>query len=195
MPISPVYIPQPQGEQVPLSQIKTDGPFSAELTAPTFVAPQVRENGFGGPGHAILAFANNFLQGASQGRLRAMQQSEQTKKEHETNYDRVVQYIQSHPGLKQEFKDSVMEQALATKSSAGIAALGKGKGGKNELMQAAQWSEPQIRVPSIGVFREPVTCWPPAGLPCYEPPVRTVQPHFRVGEKKPISLFLRRVCV
>lgn len=132
MPASPVLIPRIDAEQVPPSQIMTSGPFSDELTKPYFVAPQVKETGFGGPGHAILAFANNFLQGASAGRLKQFQQSEVTKKEHERNYDSAVQHIQDSPNYTQEFKEKIMQQALATKASAGIAALGKGKGGKNE---------------------------------------------------------------
>lgn len=132
MPASPVLIPQRPGEEVPPSQIQVQGPFSDELTKPKFVAPQVRENGYGGPGHAILAFANNFLQGASQGRLRQFQESEVSKRGHERNFDSTVQHIMDSPNYTADFKEKIYQQALATKASAGIAALGKGKGGKNE---------------------------------------------------------------
>lgn len=125
-------IPDTQPNAIPLSQIQTQGPFSAQLTQPAFQAPEVRETGYGGPGHALLAFANSFLQGASHGRLRAFQQSEVDKKEHENNFDATVQHIMDSPLYTQDFKEDVAKQALATKSSAGLAALGGGKGGKNE---------------------------------------------------------------
>ncbi len=124
--------PQRPGEQVPDSQIITQGPFSRELTEPAFRAPQVKEPGFGGTGHALLSFVNNFLAGASQGRLRQFQQSELTKKEHERNFDATVQHILDSPQFTRDFKEKVMQDALATKASAGLAGLGGGKGGKND---------------------------------------------------------------
>ncbi len=135
MPVSPVQqflTPQRAGEEVPDSQIATQGPFTAELTQPYFVAPNVKPSGFGGPGAALLHLANNFLAGASQGRLRQFQQSELTKKEHERNYDATVQHVMDSPDFTTAFKNQTMENALATKSSAGLAALGGGKGGKND---------------------------------------------------------------
>ncbi len=123
--------PQRAGEEVPGSQIQTQGPFSAELTQPAFIAPNVKPTGYGGAGQAMLHFANQFLAGASEGRLRQFQQSEQTKKEHERNYDATVQHIQDSPLYTRAFKEQVLQDALTAKASAGKAALG-GKPGKND---------------------------------------------------------------
>ncbi len=119
--------PNRPAEQVPDSQINTQGPFSAQLTQPAFRAPQVHEPGFGGTGHALLSFANQFLAGASEGRLRQFQQSEQTKKEHERNLDAVVQHIQNDPGFTKDFKDKALEDLLMAKAGAAQGTLGKGK--------------------------------------------------------------------
>ena len=73
----------------------------------------------------MLTFANNFLHGASEGRLRQFQMSEQAKKEHERNYDATVQHIQDSPNYTREFKEQTMQDALAAKAGAAQAVLGK----------------------------------------------------------------------
>ncbi len=128
--------PQRAGEEVPGSQIQTQGPFSAELTQPAFIAPNVKPTGYGGAGQAMLHFANQFLAGASEGRLRQFQQSERTKKEHENSYDAAVQHVQDGPFTK-KFKDDTINEALLNKASAGKAALGKPGKDSHSLVHVA----------------------------------------------------------
>jgi len=136
MPAQPAYAqflaPQRAGEEVPPSQIQTGGGFTSTLTQP-YVQEPLRQpmSGYEGPGAAMMNFATHFLRGASEGRLRQFQQSEQTKAEHERNYDATVQHIQDSPLYTKDFKEQVMQDALRTKAGAGMAAMPKGSG-KND---------------------------------------------------------------
>ncbi len=88
-------------------------------------------SGYEGNGTAMMNFATHFLRGASEGRLRQFQQSEQTKKEHENSYDALIQHVQDSDAFPKAFKNQVWEDAALRKASAGKAALG-GKPGKND---------------------------------------------------------------
>lgn len=131
-PSQQIPIPVMPGTEVTPSQINTSTPFTAQLAQPAFDPGPIHTSGRGGPGEALLAFANNFLAGASQGRLRQFQQSEVAKRQHEINYDATVQHIMDSPNYSRDFKEKVFQQSLATKAGAGLSALGGGKGSKND---------------------------------------------------------------